>query len=184
MYLLIDRALILFFIIYVDDLLLKENHTSKITSLERQLKSKFQMFALGLLVVYLGVFFFYKPGGIFMTHSCYISHCMEELGLSHCLPATVPLDPSVQLPQNMDSPLLSDPTYYQVIVGKLLHLNSTRLDIVYAVGVVTRFTQAPHEAHLDAAIHIMPYLKGTINLAILYLRGEKLNPSGYTDSDF
>ena len=165
---LIDGALILLLIIYVDDLLLTENHTSKISSLDQQLKSKFQMFALGPLAVYLGVSFFYEPAGIFMTHSCYISRCLEELGLSHYLSATIPLDPSIQLSQNMDSPLLSDPTYYRMLVGKLLYLNNIKPDIVYVVGVVTRFTQAPHEAHLDAAIHIMRYLKGTIDAAILY----------------
>ena len=84
----------------------------------------------------------------------------------------------------MDSPLLSDPTYYRVLVGKVLHLNNTRPDIVFAVGVVTRFTQAPRQAHLEVAIHIMRYLKGTMHLAVLYRRGEEINPSGFTDSDF
>lgn len=47
-------------------------------------------------------------------------------------------------------------------------MNNTRPDIIFAIGVLTRFTQTPREAHLEAAIHVFPYLKGTADLAILY----------------
>ena len=184
MYILIENDLILILIIYVDDLLLTGNHSSKILLLEQQLKSQFQMSSLGLLAVYLGVRFFYEPTRILMSHTHYIQRCLDELGLANCLPAYVPIDPSIHLSQNMDSPLLPDPIYYRVLVRKVLHLNNTRPDIVFAVGVVTRFTQAPRQAHLEAAIHIMRYLKGTMHLAVLYRQGEEINPSGFTDSDF
>ena len=156
-------------------MLLTSNHSFKILLLEQQLKSQFQMSFLGLLAIYLGVNFFYKPVGILMSHTCYIQRCHDELGFSNCLPASVPIDPSIHLSQNMDSPLLPDPTYYRVLIGKMLHLNNTRSDINYAVGVVTRFTQAPRQAHLKAAIHIMQYLKGTMHLAVLYRLGEEVN---------
>ena len=119
-----------------------------------------------------------------MSHTRYIWRYLDELGLTDCLPAAIPMDPFVKLSENMDSPFLSDPTYYRIIVGKALHLNNTHLDIVFIVGVVTRFTKAPREAHLEAAIHIMWYLKGTMHLSILYRRGKKVIPSRYTDSDF
>jgi hypothetical protein len=184
LYILIEGDLLLLLIIYVDDLLITGSHSTKIQWLAQELNSEFQMSLLGPLAVYLGVSFFYEPAGILMSHTRYIIKCLDELGLTNCLPAAVPLDPSAKLSQDMDSPLLPDPTYYRIIVGKALHLNNTRPDIVFAVGVVTRYTKAPREAHLEAAIHIMRYLKGTMHLAILYRRGEEVTPSGYTDSDF
>ena len=97
MYILIENDLILIFIIYVDDLLLSGNHSSKILLLEQRLKSQFQMSSLGLLAVYLGVRFFYEPAGILMSHTHYIQRCLDELGLANCLPASVPIDPSIHL---------------------------------------------------------------------------------------
>jgi transposase InsO family protein len=184
LYTFIEGDLLLILIIYVDDLLIIGSHATKVRWLEAALSSEFKMSLLGPLAVYLGVSFFYEPAGILMSHTRYIQRCLNELGLTDCLPAAVPIDPSVKLSENMDSSFLSDPTYYHIIVGKALHLNNTRPDIVFAVGVVTRFTKAPREAHLEAAIHIMRYLKGTMLLSILYRRGETVIPSGYTNSDF
>jgi hypothetical protein len=184
LYVLIDGELLLLLIIYVDDLLITGSHLSKIQWLKKELSSEFQMSLVGPLAVYLGVSFFYEPASILMSHTRYIIKCLDELGLTNYLPAVVPLDPSTKLSLDMDSLLLPDPTYYHIIVGEALHLNNTRPDIVFAVGVVTRFTKAPQEAHLEAAIHIMRYLKDTMHLAILYQQEEEVALLGYTDSDF
>jgi hypothetical protein len=184
LYIFLEGDLFLILIIYVNDLLITGSHATKIQWLEYELSSEFKMSLLGPLAIYLGVSFFYEPAGILMSHTRYIQKCLDELGLTNCLPATVPFDPSLKLSKNMDSPFLPDPTYYRIIVGKALQFNNTCPDIVFAVGVVTRFTKAPREAHLEAAIHIMRYLKGTMHLAILYRRGEKVTPSRYSDSDF
>lgn len=184
MYVYIDHDGIVLLIIYVDDLLLTRSHIAKIKWLAMRLQAEFKMSMLGSLAMYLGVTFHYERAGILMSHSRYIFKCLEDLGLLTCLPAAVPLNPNIKLSLNMDSPFLADPTYYRVVVGKLLHLNNIRPDIVYTVGIFTRFTQALRVAHLKAGIHVFRYLKGTKDLAILYPQREKVVPSGYTDSDF
>ena len=51
-------------------------------------------------------------------------------------------------------------------------------------GICTRFNAAPHQAHLEAAHHIFRYLKGTLHLAILYWKGERVVPTAFSDSDY
>jgi hypothetical protein len=183
-----DGPLVIFLIIYVDDLMLTSSHSTRMDWLQQQLCDQFAMSLLGPLSLYLGVDFFYNSSGILFSHSRYISRCLDELGLSACFPSPIPLDPAKfpLLSLHMDSPLLpiSLVTYYRCGVGKLLHVTLSRPDISFAVGVVTRFTSTPREAHLDALIQIFQYLKGTSDLALHYQRGGDIEPSGYADSDF
>uniref|UniRef100_A0A3Q7IWD6 Uncharacterized protein n=1 Tax=Solanum lycopersicum TaxID=4081 RepID=A0A3Q7IWD6_SOLLC len=67
-----------------------------------------------------------------------------------------------------ESPLLSDPSYYQKLIGKLNFLNSTRLDIAYGVQHLIQFMHAPREPYLQAVFNMLRYLKLDITLAFLY----------------
>ena len=89
----------------------------------------------------------------------------------------------LKLVPEMDAPL-TDATRYQRMVGKLIFLTHTRIDIAYAVSVVSRFIQRPQEPHAQAVKHLYRYLKGTINFAMLYRRGEESNLRGFTDADW
>ena len=59
----------------------------------------------------------------------------------------------------------------------------TRLDIGYAVGVVSRFQSNPGIEHWMIVKHILKYLRRMVNFMLVY-SGRDLNPLGYTDSDF
>lgn len=70
------------------------------------------------------------------------------------------------------------------MVGGLLYIAmATRPDIAYAVGVVSRYSSKPTEAHLTAIKRILRYLKGTINLALKY-SDEPDSLIGYSDADW
>ena len=60
-------------------------------------------------------------------------------------------------------------TPYAQAVGMLLYLAScTRPDISYAVGVLCRFWANPGPAHWKAVLHLLRYLKGTMDAKIVY----------------
>ncbi|XP_060670943.1 secreted RxLR effector protein 161-like [Ziziphus jujuba] len=79
---------------------------------------------------------------------------------------------------------LEDATMYQQLVGSLIYLTLTRPDISFAVGVVSRYMQSPKKPHLEAVRRILRYVKGTINLGLLYKRGEECKLVGYCDADY
>jgi hypothetical protein len=78
--------------------------------------------------------------------------------------------------------LVEDTTMYKRIVGSLIYMAITRLDLSYAVGVVSQFMQTPRKPHLDAVRRILRYIKHTLQCGIFYEAKSKLH--GYTDANW
>ena len=93
------------------------------------------------------------------------------------------MDPGTRLSVDMGAELV-DPTHYRMCVGKLLHLQNTPPDISFAVGLLSRFMQAPQKPHLEAALYVFRYLKSHATYSIHYQRGGEVIPTGFSDSDF
>lgn len=80
----------------------------------------------------------------------------------------------------------TDPTFFRQIVGSLRYLCNSRPDLVYAVGLMSRYMESPSNAHLLAAKRVLRYVKGTINHGILFTVGPDKSGAelyGYTDAD-
>jgi hypothetical protein len=63
----------------------------------------------------------------------------------------------VRLEDVEDTPLV-DNTLYKYLVGSLVYLTYSILDLSYAVGAVSRFMQEPHELHWKDAKRILQYV--------------------------
>lgn len=74
--------------------------------------------------------------------------------------AKVPMHPSHTLTTAEDGETLIDSSYYLAIVGSLNYLSvATRPDLTYATNFLARFASKPTQRHLDAAQHVLRYLK-------------------------
>ena len=62
---------------------------------------------------------------------------------------------------------LDDPSCYRRLIGRLIYLTITRPELSYAVHILSQFMQNPKEAHMDAASHVLRYLKGAPGYGIL-----------------
>jgi hypothetical protein len=78
-----------------------------------------------------------------------------------------------------------DATEYRSLVGSLRYLVTTRLDLAYSVGYVSRFTEDPHEDHLAAVKQILSIVAGSSDIGVFYPRrsGDRAELKGYSDSD-
>ena len=70
------------------------------------------------------------------------------------------------------------------MIGSVLYLTGTQLDIMHAVGIVGRFQANPKESHLQAVKRIFKYLQGTHNFCLWYPRDTDVTLHAYTDADW
>ena len=73
---------------------------------------------------------------------------------------------------------------YRGMIGSLLYLTASRLDLQLSIGICARFQSNPKVSHLNAIKTIMRYLVGTTNLGLWYKKGTVCNLTGYCDADF
>ena len=76
-----------------------------------------------------------------------------------------------------------DCTIYRLLIGSLLYLNHSWLDIFYAINDVSRYMHQPHYIHWIKSNRILQYIQGTRTYDIHYAAGSELELVGYTDSD-
>jgi hypothetical protein len=108
---------------------------------------------------------------------------LKEFGMQDSRFEHVLLPPGLQLVSDMDSPP-ADQTEYCRMVGKLIFLTTTKPDIAYAVGTVSRFMSCPQEVHLAVVKHILRYVHKTHDYGINYRNGHDLYATGFTDADW
>lgn len=73
---------------------------------------------------------------------------------------------------------------YRRLIGRLLYLNLTRPDITFSVQKLRQFVATPCETHMQAALHVVKYLKGTSTFGLYYSSASNFHLEAYCDSDW
>ena len=76
-----------------------------------------------------------------------------------------------------------DITLYRSMIGCLLFLIASRLDISFSVGVCARFQANPKISHLTAIKRIIKYVNGTSDFGLFYSKELNISFVGYSDDD-
>ena len=72
-------------------------------------------------------------------------------------------------------------------VGSLMYaMVGTRPDLAHAMSVVSRFIANPGEEHWTALKWIMRYVKGSLNMGLVFCKDDNhsVQVNGYVDSDY
>jgi len=171
--------------VYVDDVIISGPDVSDIEQFKQEMRKKFSMSDLGLLSYYLGIEVRQGSDGITLCQSSYAMKILEAAGMQNCNATATPMEARLKLSKKMEDEVVN-PTAYRSIIGSLRYLVNTRPDLAYAVGVVSRFMEAPSKAHWGVVKHILRYLRGTAGYGCKYETNTELKPIllGYSDSDF
>ena len=70
------------------------------------------------------------------------------------------------------------------LVGSLIYLTVTCPDISYAMGMVSKFMDAPRSIHYAAVLRILRYVKGTLYHGLHYSSRSSLELHAYSDADW
>ena len=182
----VDGTDVIVVAVYVDDLIVLAKVQETMGRVKKSLTAQFKMKDLGKLHYCLGISIEQDEDQkcIRMHQKQYISATLEKYGLSDAKVVATPADNNVNLKKDDGVSNTVDPTLYQSMVGSLLYAAiATRPDIAQAVGVVSKFSSKPNEAHLTAVKRILRYLKGTGDLALKYEKSKGVLV-GYSDADW
>ncbi len=142
---------------------------------------------LGAAKTYLGIRIIRdRPNHILtIDQESYIEETIEKFGMTNAHPTNIPLPSSVHYEPSKVEATPSLRHEYQSIIGTLLYVMlGTRPDISFAVTRLSSFNQNPSQLHLNAARHILKYLKGTKDYKIKYDGASRAGLLGYSDSDW
>jgi hypothetical protein len=118
----------------------------------------------------------------------YIEEILIRFGMKECKPRASPLDSHIKFEIDRSKPI--DPKRlreYREMIGSLIHcMQGTRLDIAFAVSLLSRALVNPSEEHIRHVKHIMRYLRGTTKHGVTYRSNAKgqFDLHAYTNANF
>jgi hypothetical protein len=181
----IDNQLALVVAIYVDDIILgcPKAFLDLLKKEKNALSIRFEMTDMGNLNSFLGlqVDSDLVEGTVFISQARYINKMVENFGDQNLQVAVTPILSDWDLPK--DTEPFHGP-YLQALRSVMHCIISTRPDIAYAVGILSRYSSAPEMKHWYMMQRLLGYLKYTKDFGILYKKDKNLCVIGYSDADF
>jgi len=145
--------------------------------------SEFEMSMMGELSFFLGLQIKQSENGTSICQEKYIKELLKKFHMMDAKPIDTPMGTSSKLQANDSNPTVNE-TMYQGIIGSLLYLTASRPDIVFSVGMCSRFQACPRESHLKATKRILRYLKKIGDLVLFYPSGDSFDLVGYADANY
>ena len=156
----------------MDDIIVTGNDEAEIGRIKQRLAQDFEMKDIGNLRYFLKMEATRNKNGISISQRKYVLDLLQDTGMMGCKPVDTPMDANVKLDmKENDEPV--DKGQFQRLVGKLIYLAHTPLDIAFVVSCVSQFMHSLSKSHLDAVYWILKYLKGTPGRGLLFQKNEE-----------
>ncbi|GJX45698.1 retrovirus-related pol polyprotein from transposon TNT 1-94 [Tanacetum coccineum] len=169
--------------VYVDDIIFGSTKKDLCNAFEKLMHEKFQMSSIGELTFFLGLQVQQKKDGIFISQDKYVVEILKKFRLTEVKTASIPMETQKPLLKDEDGEEV-DVHMHSSMIGSLMHLTSSRLDIMFTVCACARYQVNPKVLHLHAMKRIFRYLKGQPKLGLWYPKDSPFDLVAYTDSDY
>ena len=121
--------------------------------------------------------------GISITQTKYTRELLKRFGMENSKAIGTPMSPSCKLDKDEEGKSI-DLKFYRGMIGSLLYLTTSRLDIMFSVCLCAHFQSNLKESHLNAVKRILRYLNGTQTLGLWYSKDSLIDLIGYSDANF
>ena len=184
----------IYLLLYVDDMLIACHDKEEINHLKKLLRREFEMKELGEAKRILGMDIIRNRSkkSLFLTQQSYIQKVLVRFGMNYGKQVQTPLAShfklsAAQCPQTEAEQQKMACIPYSSAVGSLMYaMVLTRPDISHDVSLVSRFMANPGYEHWRVVQWIMRYLKGTLEVSLVYSGEDKNRHTliGYVNADF
>jgi len=116
---------------------------------------------------------------IFISQAKYVAGILKRFKMQKNKPAPTPTFMELKLSKKNCSSNVNL-TLYKSMIGSLMYLTATRMDIMYAVSLVSKFM----ETHWQVAKRVLRYVNGTKQYGAWYTATSDSKLGGYTNSDW
>nr|GEY64602.1 uncharacterized mitochondrial protein AtMg00810-like [Tanacetum cinerariifolium] len=144
--------------------------------------NNFKMSMIGQVPFFLGLQISQSPRGIFINQSKYASEIVTKYGLHSNDYVDTPMIKNKKLDEDLQGKPI-DATLYRGMIGSLMYLTTSRLNLIYVVCLCARYQAKPTEKHLQAVKRIFRYLKGTIYMGLWYSKDTNMSLTAYANAD-
>ncbi|GJW57304.1 hypothetical protein Tco_0104035, partial [Tanacetum coccineum] len=138
---------------------------------------------MGEVTLFLGLQVTQKDDGIFISQDKYVEEILKIFGFSTVKTASTPMETSKLLLKDAEAGDV-DVHLYRSMIGSLMYLTASRLDIMFVVCACARFQVTPKGSHLHDVKRIFRYLKGQPKLGLWYPKDSLFDLEAYTNSDY
>eukprot|EP00253_Pinus_taeda_P004372 PITA_04372 len=122
-------------------------------------------------------------GELFVSRGKYANKILKRFCIESSKPMETPLANKWRK-EDATSGEVVEATAYKQLVGSLMYLVNTRLDMCYAVSQLSQAMVRPTKLYWKAAKHVLTYLKGTTQYGLRYKQIEGVKLQGFTDADW
>ena len=124
--------------VYVDDIIFGSTLVSQSEEFTKLMASEFEMSMVAKLTMFLGLSIEQKGEGMFLSQTKYARNLVEKFGMKDSKYDMTPISTSIKLSSD-DTSKSVDQKLYRSMIGSLLYLCASRLDIAFSVHACARF---------------------------------------------
>nr|GEZ40877.1 retrovirus-related Pol polyprotein from transposon TNT 1-94 [Tanacetum cinerariifolium] len=148
-----DKDDIMLVQMYVDDIIFRSTKKSFCDEFETLMHKRFQMSSMGKLTFFLRLQVKYSKERIFISQDKYVAEILKFFDLSSVKTASTPIETHKPLVKDKEAADV-DVYLYRSMIGSLMYLTASRLDIMFAVCACSRFLVTSKLSHLQAVKRI------------------------------
>ena len=184
--------MIVFLVLYVDDILLIGNDVPTLQQVKTWLGKCFSMKDLGEAAYILGIRIYRDRSQklLGLSQSTYIDKVLGRFNMHDSKKGFIPMQHGLCLsktksPSTKEERDRMNKIPYASAIGSIMYaMLCTRPDVSYALSATSRYQSDPGDAHWVAVKNILKYLIRTKDSFLIYGGQEKLAVIGYTDASF
>ncbi|GJT27883.1 retrotransposon protein, putative, ty1-copia subclass [Tanacetum coccineum] len=183
-------SVVVFLVLYVDDILLIGNDIPTLQSVKEWLGKCFAMKDLGDAAYVLGIKIYRDRTRrlIGLSQDTYLDKSLKRFKMENSKKGNLPLHHGIKIssdlcPKTDDELDKMSRVLYASAIGSIMYdMTCTRPDVSFALRMVSRHQQNPGEGHWTSVKNILKYLRNTKDMFLVYGGEKELRVTGYCDA--